>query len=183
MHNIVVSDIWGKTPPLESLCKALGDDVDIVDPYAAQTMGFQAEEHAYAFFMANVGLKTYRDLVQSRLTETTSPVNLIGFSVGAAAIWQLSETLAAGRVRRAVCFYGSQIRHMPEIHPNVVVELVMPAHEPGFSIDALAARLAGKKNVVLRRTPYLHGFMNEMSKNYNRSGYAEYMDWMRQRFS
>ena len=159
---------------------AIGDDVDIIDPYDGKYMGFQTEEQAYEFFMANVGLRTYCDILQSRLKKTASPTILIGFSVGASAIWQISESLSTERVKRAVCFYGSQVRHLLEITPKVEVEYVLPMHEPGFRIDELVTRLSDKKNVVLHKTPYLHGFMNKFSKNHNKLGYTKYIDWLRQ---
>jgi len=179
MRQAVVSDIFGKTLALEKLCKALGD-VDIIDPYAGKYMGFQTEEQAYVFFMANVGLKTYCDLLQSRLKKIPSLTTMVGFSVGASAIWQISESLTIERVKRAVCFYGSQIRYLSEINPNIAIEVVVPMHEPGFSIDELVTCLSCKRNVVLHKTPYLHGFMNEFSKNYNELGYTKYIDWLRQ---
>jgi dienelactone hydrolase len=181
MHDIVVSDIFGKTPVLERLCEPLGGDVDLVDPYEGKYMGFQTQEQAYEFFMGNVGLKTYCDILQSRIENTSSPVMLTGFSVGASAIWQISASLTTEKVKRTVCFYGSQIRHHLDIEPNVVVELVMPMYEPGFSIDELVTCLSERKNVVIYNTPYLHGFMNEFSTNYNKLGYAKYLDWLRQR--
>jgi len=183
MRKIVVSDIFGKTQTLDKLCKALGDDVDIIDSYGGKYMCFQTEEQAYEFFMANVGLKTYCDLLQSRLKKTPSPATLIGFSVGASAIWRISESLTTERVKRAVCFYGSQVRHLSEIIPNVVIEFIIPRHESGFSVDELVTCLSDKKNVVLHKTPYLHGFMNELSKNYNKLGYTKYIDWLRQNAS
>jgi len=180
MHKIVVSDIFGKTQALYKLCKALGDNVDIIDSYGGKYMGFQTEEQAYEFFMANVGLKTYCDLLQSSLKKIPSPITLIGFSVGASAIWGASESLTTEKVKRAVCFYGSQVRHLSEIMPNFVIEFIMPRHEPGFSVDELMTCLSVKKNVVLHKTLYLHGFMNELSNNYNELGYTKYIDWLRQ---
>jgi dienelactone hydrolase len=178
MHKIVVSDIFGRTPALDKLCKALGSDVDVIDPYDGKIMGFQTEDQAYDFFMDNVGLSTYCDLLLSRLEKVRVPISLLGFSVGASAIWQISESLSTEKVKRVVCFYGSQVRHLTEIKPSVVVELVLPAHESGFSVEALENRLSGIKNVVLYKTPYLHGFMNELSKNYSNLGYSEYVDWL-----
>ena len=183
MQRIVVSDIFGKTPALEKLCKAVGADVDVVDPYAGEYMGFGTEKQAYEFFMAHIGLNTYCDLLTSRLEKTPSPAMLIGFSVGASAAWRISGSLIPEKVPRAVCFYGSQVRHLTEIQPNIAVDHILPAHEPAFSVDEVADRLAGRKNVVLHRTTYLHGFMNEVSKNYNELGYSIYIDWLRQRDS
>lgn len=175
-----MSDIFGRTPALENLCKAVGSDVDLIDPYAGKYMGFQTEEQAYESFMANVGLDAYCNLLQSRLKKVLKPTILIGFSVGASAIWKISESLNTEKIRSVVCFYSSQIRHLTAIKPSVIVEYVLPTYEPGFSVDELSHRLSSKKNVVLYKTPYLHGFMNELSKNYNKVGYAEYVDWLRE---
>ena len=179
MRRIVVSDIFGKTPELAKLCKALSGDVVVIDPYAGANMNFQTEEQAYAFFMANMGLNTYSDLLRSRLERIPPPATLIGFSVGASAVWQISESLNAEKVKRAICFYGSQIRHLTEVNPSIMVEYVLPMYEPGFSVEELASRLSGKKNVVIHETQYLHGFMNELSRNFNESGYTRYIDWLR----
>lgn len=180
MCRIIISDIFGKTLALDKLCKAVGADVDVIDPYAGKYMGFQTEEQAYESFMAHMGLNTYCDLLQSKLEKTSSPTTLIGFSVGASAVWQISESLSAETVKRAICFYGSQVRNLTEINPGIVVEHILPLHESGFSVDELARSLSGKKNVVLHMTPYLHGFMNELSENYNKLGYTRYVDWLRQ---
>lgn len=180
MRKIVISDIFGKTSALDKLCKALGDDVDIIDPYGGKDMGFQTEEQAYEFFMANVGLKTYCYLLQSRIKKAPSPPTLIGFSVGASAIWGISESLTTEKVTNAVCFYGSQVRYLSGIIPNILINFIMPRYEPGFSVDELATRLSDMKNVVLHKTSYLHGFMNELSKNYNELGCAQYIEWLRQ---
>lgn len=181
MHRIViVSDIFGKTQALKKLCKAVISNVDVIDPYAGNYMDFRTEQEAYEFFMNNVGLSTYCDLLLSRLEKVPSPTNLVGFSVGASAIWQVSELLNTNKINRVVCFYGSQVRNLTEIKPNVVVEHLLPIHEPGYSISELASQLSRKENVVIHKTPYLHGFMNKLSKNYNKSGYATYIDWLRE---
>lgn len=177
---MVVSDIFGRTPALENLCKTVACDVDVIDPYSGKYMGFQTEQDAYEFFMATVGLNAYCNLLHARLEKAPKPVILVGFSVGASAIWMISESLSTEKVKRAVCFYGSQVRHLVGINPGVVVEHVLPAHEPGFSVDDLACQFSGKENVVLHKTPYLHGFMNQCSKNFSHSGYTGYVDWLRE---
>lgn len=178
LHRIIVSDIFGKTPALDRLCRAVGADVDVIDPYGGEYLGFWTEKQAYEYFMAHIGLNTYCDAVRSRLEKSPSPAMLVGFSVGASAVWRISESLDSQKVRRAVCFYGSQIRHFMEIEPSIAVDHILPFHEPAFNVDELAGSLAGKNNVVLHRTPYLHGFMNEVSKNYNELGYRTYIDWL-----
>ena len=179
MRRIVLSDIFGKTKALDSLCQVLGSGVEVIDPYAGELKDFQDEEQAYAFFMANIGLDTYSSVAQSILEKTMAPVILIGFSVGASAVWRLSEYFCPGKVERAYCFYGSQVRHMTEINPRIRVEYILPKHEPGFCVDELARVLSAKKNVVLHKTPYGHGFMNELSRNFSKRGYAKFVEILR----
>ncbi len=112
MKKNIVSDIFGRTPALENLCKALGSNVDIIDPYAGKYMCFKTEQEAYDFFMANVGLEAYCCVLKSKLEKDSIPLILIGFSVGASAIWQVSESFSNKKIKHVVCFYGSQIRHL-----------------------------------------------------------------------
>ncbi len=178
MHRIVVSDIFGKTPALEQLCKAVGENVDIIDPYAGKYMNFANEENAYEWFVTKIGLDAYCAFLHDRIERISSPATLIGFSVGASAIWRLSGSLGPEKTVRAICFYGSQVRHMLEIDPRIPVEYILPEYEPGFNAGELAVHLSKKKNVMLHRTPYMHGFMNALSTNYSKSGYTTYIEWL-----
>lgn len=180
MRRIVVSDIFGRTPELERLCDTVASKVEIVDPYSGRFMEFRDEAQAYETFMTTVGLARYGGILQEKLkTGTTVPVFLAGFSVGASVIWKASRSLDHVPVVRAVCFYGSQIRLFPEIHPMIKIDLVLPKREPGFCVRELALQLSGKSNVELHTTPYLHGFMNPLSKNFSPAGYEKYANWLR----
>ncbi len=179
MGKVIVSDIFGSTPALEDLAGAVGAVTDIIDPYGGKQMGFDTEPRAYDHFMTHVGIGAYSEILSARLAETPRVSILIGFSVGAAAIWGISEALAPDKIGRAVCFYGSQIRHATDIVPNISIEHLLPKKEPVFSIHDLAAALSGKKNVTVLRTPYLHGFMNRLSLNFNRAGYAAGLERLR----
>ncbi|MFO7911639.1 MAG: hypothetical protein R6V15_05705 [Desulfotignum sp.] len=179
MGKVIVSDIFGATPALEALAKAIGPNVDIIDPYGGKTMGFSGERRAYDHFMAHVGIRAYEKILSSHLAALPRVSVLIGFSVGAAAVWGISQTLTLEKTGRAVCFYGSQIRHATHVVPHIPITHIFPEMEPGFNIDDLAAALAGKKNVTVHKAPYLHGFMNALSQNFNRTGYAAHIAWLR----
>jgi len=180
MHKALISDIFGKTTALENIGERIGNDVDIIDPYAGKPMHFSSEIQAYDFFMSNVGLDGYCELLQARLNICRSPCILVGFSVGASAVWRISEKSTVKKACRAICFYGSQIRYHPEISPDVPVTCIFPRYEPRFDLEDLITRLSGKKRVSVHKTPYLHGFMNKISINYSPSGCAEYIDRLRQ---
>ena len=58
-------------------------------------------------------------------------------------------------------------------NPRLPIELVFPSMERNFSADELIHQLSGKQNVYIRQVSYLHGFMNELSLNYDSQGYGE----------
>lgn len=89
MGRMVVSDIFGRTSALEALSRAVGSVTDIIAPYDGKDMGFATEPMAYAYFMDHIEICAYDHLLATRLTEIPKIDVLIGFSVGASAIWRL----------------------------------------------------------------------------------------------
>ncbi len=174
MKTLFVSDIFGRTKALEKLCRDTSAECEIIDPYYGEDPGFENEAQAYDRFMNSKGLNWYSEYLQEQIETSPIQVNLIGFSVGASAIWQISGSLSKKSVKRAACFYGSQIRFNMEIEPSVEVELYLPVSEQTFDIGIIADGLAGKNNVHIHQTKYLHGFMNKMSVNFSHDGYHEY---------
>ncbi len=174
MSVIVVADIFGRTPALEKLCSELPVAVEIVDPYEQFFMAFKQESEAYQCFMSQVGLDKYTEILIEKCLSTRQVKTLVGFSIGASAIWRLSETLAADNVSSAFCFYGSQIRHFSTINPCFNIEVFLPRIEQSFSVNEMGLMLSEKKTVTINNTPYLHGFMNRCSQNYNQEGYQKY---------
>jgi len=134
-------------------------------------MPFANEADAYAFFSEKVGLTTYQAHIKALLIKQTEPLRLLGFSVGAAAIWQLSDDINISGINKAVCWYGSQIRHAVNTQPGFPIELVFPAGESHFSVSTVITQLCGTKNVTIRQVPYWHGFMNKLSDNFEQTGY------------
>jgi dienelactone hydrolase len=179
VNKVIVTDIFGRTPAIEDLAGAIGSVTDIIDPYHGKHMGFDTESRAYAYFMAHVGIRAYEQRLAACLDKITGIDLLIGFSVGAAAIWGISGILRREKISRAVCFYGSQIRHATDIVPCIPTEHILPGKEPGFNIDDLAEILSGKPTVTVHKTPYLHGFMNLLSLNFSRTGYDVWVDRLR----
>lgn len=172
---LIVADIFGKTPALEQLAKQCGH-VDIIDPYQGQFMNFDSEKQAYDFFSENVGIDAYYHKLHLTLNASKHVNRLIGFSVGAAVIWRLSSQSNDHAINKALCFYGSQIRHDTDVVPTFNVHLVLPAYESHFSVDSLANNFTKLPQVSFEKAPYLHGFMNEYSNNFARAGYLEYCD-------
>ena len=177
MNKIIVADIFGRTSALLALCSAIKAGI-IVDPYDGKMMGFDNEAHAYHYFTENVGFDDYVEKLSKIMNECTDESTLIGFSVGAAAIWKLSESTSTKirkLVKSAICYYGSQIRHLTKLSPIFDVNLVFPKSEPHFDVQALNRLLANKPKVTTLQVDYFHGFMNYHSDNFNQAGYAEHV--------
>jgi dienelactone hydrolase len=179
MTKVIVSDIFGITPALQDLAEAVGSVTAAIDPYGGKEMGFGTESLAYEHFMTHVGIPAYEQQVAACLAEIPNIDLLIGFSVGAAAVWGISGTLSPEQIARAVCFYGSRIRHAADIIPRIPMVHILPRKEPGFDIDDLAATLSHKPAVTVHKTPFLHGFMNRVSPNFSRTGYDAWVDRLR----
>ena len=178
MNIILISDVFGKTPALIELAKAL-DAETIVDPYNAIDMSFNNEAQAYAYFMDNVGLEVYLSKLVEVMKSVASASTLVGFSIGASILWQLSASPAVKNIKRGICYYGSQIRHFKAVEPLFELELVFPKKELHFDVLELQTVLAKKSNVNIIATDYLHGFMNLYSDNYDTAAYVEQLKWLR----
>jgi len=90
MHKIAVSDIFGVTPAFNELCNQLKGETVIVDPYCGEQLEFTSENAAYSFFMENVGLEKYVNILETKIALIPAPFTIIGFSVGGSAIWKLA---------------------------------------------------------------------------------------------
>lgn len=191
MTIMLVSDIFGVTLSLKELANILsttGYEVVIVDPYDGIEHDFLDEEQAYTYFMKKVGLPLYAQHLEGAIAHCAKNMNvnrqgrkvkaLIGFSIGASVIWQLSANKCMTDVEQAFYFYGSQIRHYIDIDPQVKSTVVFPARELHFSVDDLQKQIKMSSNVSTKRCKYLHGFMNFHSVNFNQNAYNHYTDWL-----
>ena len=138
-------------------------------------MGFQNEADAYSYFVKKVGHDSYLAILFKVVESIQQQVTLIGFSVGATAIWRLSESKGNIFIKQAFCYYGSQIRNFTQIEPCFKINLVFPASEAHFDVVELRTSLSSKNNVTTEKVKYLHGFMNYHSSNYSEYGYTEHI--------
>ena len=194
MKTIIVSDIFGKTPALEKLAGQISSDLSdmtILDPYQGENMMFQDEKNAYTYFQKNIGIEQYQDNILKIINQimSTLPYHaadnsamnsgnnllLLGFSIGASAVWKISDKISCPEHVKAICFYGSQIRYYLNINPKMKMDLIFPEFESHFDVKDLISQLSLKKNIKCELTTYLHGFMNKSSVNFNKTAYANYV--------
>ena len=151
----------------------LSSSVEIFDPYHSEIINFRDEKKAYDYFTSEVGLDKYTQALVEHINECCDPLYLIGFSVGAAAIWNVSTHEVGRKVLMATCFYGSQIRNYKHVKPRFQIDLVFPVSEHHFSVNELIAELSGTDKVSSRQVSFLHGFMNKHSENFDQTGYEQ----------
>ena len=65
MRRIIISDIFGRTPALEKLCRAIAPDTKIIDPYYGKFLDFQNESEAYEYIMTQLGVNKYCQVVRA----------------------------------------------------------------------------------------------------------------------
>ena len=176
-HLVIVTDIFGLTPAINELIASLdlGYLVSIVDPYADQFIAFKDEQLAYQYFTDNVGLETYIAKLKAHIQGLDGQVYLLGFSVGASAIWAIAEDKQLRKIQQAWLFYGSQVRYYQHITPIFPMTLYLPHSEPHFSVAEMAVNLKHKSHVNIVHTAFSHGFMNRYSANFTLTGYQKYL--------
>ncbi len=179
MTILIAPDIFGVTPALTRLAGLLvqtlePETIKIVDPYGDQHH-FRQEEDAYTHFSAHVGIPTYGQLIRNYLADLQPPLLLIGFSAGASAIWHISNDNTLPDITRAICFYGSQIRHDTQLNPGFDTHLIFPESESHFDVDSLIQALGSTPKTVLTKSAGGHGFMNEYSRNFDPSLYHRFL--------
>ncbi len=180
MRLIAVTDIFGRTRYFEEFLNELSSkysSIDVLDPYNGEEVGFKNEDAAYKHFQEKMGLDNYSELLCQNLKgrEDIEQV-VLGFSVGASAIWKNSEKLKSYKKTKAICFYSSQVRNYLLVEPKIVVDLFFSKSEPSYKVNDVISILSNTPNVSCYKTEYLHGFMNRKSTNFNQLGYKKYLE-------
>lgn len=183
LRLLVASDIFGHTEALNAALAqlvlqgaALRISICQPDSCRIENRRFANDEQAYQAFMQQGGLAVYQQQLSTALSQQ-QPDLVLGFSAGAAALWcALSELPAAATPARALLCYGGQIRQHVALQPKLAVTCLW-SDETHFDVRALQCALAVQTNVLQQHWPYHHGFINPLSKNYQRDGATEF--WRR----
>ena len=182
MKLLMVTDIYGYTPHIESIAAELSGvftGIEVIDPYDGGYLDFGSQQEAYDHFRKHCGLDNLAGLVERAVQSSSSKVVAMGFSVGASALWCLTEKEQSAGIEKAVCFYGSRIREKTDVEPRCETIVIFPHHEDEYDVDALHDVLSGKKNVICIKTRYLHGFMNQQAQNFDEEGFRTCMKWLK----
>lgn len=176
--TVIVPDIFGKSEALHRLADNLPGKKHILDPYEGKVVSFSDELEAYAVFIKQMGHDRYEQLLRYELEDINGPFQLLGFSAGATACWRAVCGDKPSAARQIICIYGSQIRHHCHLRPTVPTTVLLPVRENTFDIKEHAEILGKIPRVSLKKTPYLHGFINELSPNFDKHGYSETLSWL-----
>lgn len=180
MQILLTTDIFGETGHVGEIAARLqerGHIVKILSPYA-EPRSFGYEDEAYAFFTRECGVEAYAEKIRETLREMVGPLICLGFSAGAAALWKALACPEAGCAEMAILFYGGQIRAAAELQPLCETLLVFPAEEPHFSVADLIDRLQGRPDIFCTKVPWLHGYMNRLSGNFDQEGSRRTLAWL-----
>ena len=194
---VLVSDIFGRTPAFEALAKSLAgitqSQISLFDPYQGENLNFTDEQAAYQYFSQHIGVETYADMLadflmalpnKPQIKPQAKPLTILGFSVGASAAWLLacrgikreySSNGGSPEISQIIGLYGGQIRKYVDLQPKVTTTLIFPASEAHFDVSALSQKLAQQAHVESYQVPYLHGYLNQHSVNFDQAGYDSFL--------
>ena len=186
MKLVVASDIFGITAELVDwlgpIVEACQLELELVSPYPEHLVSTkiapfennvqQTDEHAYQSFLTHGGLELYTQKVLRCVESQQQAFFALGFSAGAAAIWQVSAT-SSSFIKQAVCFYGGQIRFSCDLPTQAPTTLIW-AEESHFDVEALHQKLRQYPTVNSMLTNYPHGFINQHSAGFQQEAANHY---------
>lgn len=126
------------------------------------------EQQAYQLFQKSGGLDAYTKKVKQTLeqiiTGEEQTITCVGFSAGAAALWQVAA-LNTIKLTHCIGFYPGQIRHSLELTPLCPFTLIFPESEQHFELEPVIQHLVTKQNTQILQVALKHGYANPQSDN------------------
>jgi len=168
MKLLIAADIFGETPELHSIAKALCGNYVVVSPYENSQRHFSSENHAYTAFHSGGGIRSYVEKLASEI-DSHKPDALVGFSVGATAGWVVLSAHNNHEIQLGILFYGSRIRDHLHLRPRCTTKLFFAEHERFFEARQLTTTLRESGLSAEICTGCQHGFMNQLSTGYDSS--------------
>jgi dienelactone hydrolase len=176
MTILLATDVFGATPAMASIVRALGQDCEVVSPFDDPHLYFQEEKTAYYAFLAQGGVSRYADKLTHILKERGTDIRMaVGFSAGASALWIASASEAALRLQATILFYGSRIRDHKEVRPRCPVRLIFAENEAVFNAVDLCKELCSSGHQAELARGTRHGFMNPYSSGFDVNSQSTYL--------
>lgn len=168
MQIIIATDIHGVTDGVRALFENFDQHpLRFLSPWDSDENPYPTEQEAVKAFHAEQGLLRYQQKIAKVAGD--APALLIGFSVGASALWQYASSEECHRDSRAVMYYGSRIRDHLSLAPRCKSSLIFAEHESAFQPHRIVDQLTNSSTDCAVIAGTRHGFMNPHSPHFDSS--------------
>lgn len=177
MNIIIATDIHGINDQLRHLFHTLGDELIFLSPWDSVSSPYSNEQEAVAAFQADHGLEKYQQKIAQQAGK--SPALLIGFSVGATALWRHIASDHYHPQSQAYLYYGSRIRDHQNLIPRCQTKVIFAEHEASFKPADILANITHPHVACSIISDTRHGFMNPHSANFREELARREVDYLR----
>lgn len=177
MNIIIATDIHGINDQLRHLFCALGDELIFLSPWDSDSSPYNNEQEAVAAFQADHGLEKYQQKIAQQAGN--SPALLIGFSVGATALWRHLASNHCHPQSQAHLYYGSRIRDHQDLIPRCQTKVIFAEHEASFKPADIITNITHPHVACSIISGTHHGFMNPHSANFREELVRGEVDYLR----
>lgn len=177
MKIIIATDIHGINQQLRTLFHDFGNEVTFLSPWHGDGSPYDNEQEAVAAFQADHGMEKYQQQIAKEAGN--APAILIGFSVGATALWRHIASEQCHSQSRAYLYYGSRIRDHQTSIPRCQTRVIFAEHEASFQPANIIANITHPNVECSIIAGTHHGFMNPLSPNFNEDLARREVDYLR----
>ncbi len=164
MKIIIATDIHGVNQQLRALFQDFGEEITFLSPWHGEGSPYDKEQEAVAAFQADRGMEKYQQQIAKEAGN--APAILIGFSVGATALWLYTASAQCHPQSRAYFYYGSRIRDHQTNIPRCPGKVIFAEHEASFQPTDIIANITHVHVECSIIAGTNHGFMNPRSPNF-----------------
>lgn len=178
MQIIIATDIHGVTDGVRALFENFDQHpLRFLSPWDRDENPYPTEQEAVKAFHAEQGLLRYQQKIAK--VAGGAPALLIGFSVGASALWHYASSDECHGDSRAVMYYGSRIRDHLTLVPRCKSSLIFAEHESAFAPHLIVDQLRSMDRDCTLIAGTAHGFMNPHSPHFDSQETRRQLDYLR----
>lgn len=177
MKIIIATDIHGINQQLRAMFQDFGNEVTFLSPWPDESSPYANEQEAVAAFQADHGMEKYQQQIAQEAGN--APAILIGFSVGATALWRYIASELCHPQSRAQLYYGSRIRDHQTSIPRCQTRVIFAEHEASFQPVDIIANITHPNVECSIIAGTHHGFMNPRSPNFREELARRELDYIR----